>query len=429
MKYQRFNRFFVILFALSLIFFGQSIIAQTRSKKSLSQSQKAEVFNKVWKLINTRYYDPKMNGVNWLEQKTTYEPLARKTTGDEEFYDVLKKMVGEMNDAHTRFLTPREAKEDRAKKGTSVGILLSNIEGKTVVEKVRLNAKGELAKVREGMRVRTIDDKTIEEKLSEARQVVGGSSSNRASEIMAYRRILRGEPETSVKIGLTDENGKDFDVTLVRKVIDQSSEVISRKLPSGIGYIAVTSFRSPVSGKFKKALLELRGTQSLVVDLRYNGGGSISEVLKMAGYLLNKNRTFGQFMRRSGKTKQSLRKFSAGKRGGQIYSKPIVVLTSKYSASGSELFASSLQEFGRAKVIGTQTCGCLLGISRKHKIKGGGELHISDIGFLSSKGKVYEKVGVTPDKVVEIKIADLRNGIDRGIEEAEKMQNNSLTDF
>ena len=434
MKYKAFNnlfkrRFLTVFFALSfsLVNFGNVANAQTAS--ILSEKDRGKVFEKVWRLVDERYYDPKMNGVNWNSQKDIYRPMTKKSRTDAEFYDVMKKMVGEMNDAHTRFLTPREAKEDRIQKGTSVGILLSEVEGKTVVEKVRRNAIGELAKVRPGMIVRTIDGVQIEKKIIEAKNAVGGSSSSRAAEIMAYRNILNGEPNTSIEIGLTDEKETDFVVTLVRQIIDRSSQVVSQKLDSGVGYIAVTSFKSPVSDKFKKALIELKDAPSLIVDLRYNGGGNISEVLRMAGFLLNEKRTFGKLMRRSSRTKQEFRSFSAGKKGKQIYSNPVLVLTSKFSASGSELFSSSLQEFGRAKVIGTQTCGCLLGISQKHKLKGGSELHISDVGFLSSQGKIYEKTGVTPDKIVELKIADLQNGFDRGIAEAEKMQNDSMTDF
>lgn len=415
------NNLLRLLIVISLFLTSTPTSALAQSETSLSAEDKTEILEKVWKLIDERYYDPKMNGVNWVNQQRIYRPLIEDTKSDEEFYDVIKKLVGEMNDAHTRFLTPREARERRAKKGTTVGLLISNIEGKTVVEKVMSDAEGELARVQPGMIVRTIDGEPIRKKLLEAQENVGGSSSNRASEILAHRRVLSGDPETSVKIGLTDKNGKDLEVTLVRKVIDETSEVFTKQLPSGVGYIAVTSFLDPIADKFKEALLELSDSPALIIDLRYNGGGNISEVLEMAGYLLDKKYTFGTYVKRSGKTKQSLRTFTAGRKGGQIYSKPVYILTSKFSASGSELFASSLQEFERATVIGSQTCGCLLGISRKHQIIGGGELHLSDIGFISPKGNIYEKIGVTPDKVIDLKLSDIQSGIDKGILEAEKI--------
>ena len=424
------GRQFIGSFLIAILAFSSvPNLGYAQDKTPLSNDDRAKIFDKVWRLVNTRYYDPKMNGTNWSNVKEKYEPLIPQTSDDPEFYDVLKKMVGEMNDAHTRFLTPREARERRSRKGTTIGALLSEIEGKTVVEKVLPDAKGELAKVKPGMIVRTIDGVRVEKRLAEARKEVGGSSSKRALQILTYRRLLRGEPGTSIKIGLIGEDGKNFEVTLNRKVISQTSKAIGTILPSGIGYLAVSSFRAPISAEFKKTLLKLKDAPSIIIDLRYNGGGSISEVLRMAGMFLDKKYSFGKFMRRKGTAKQSLKKFSAGRKGRQIYSKPILILTSKFSASGSELFASGLQELGRAKVVGGQTCGCLLGISRKHRLRGGSELHISDIGFLSAKGKIYEKVGVTPDQVVKTKILDLQSGFDRGISTAEKLLSSTAVDY
>ena len=412
----------VVFILAAFVFFSASAnLANAQAKDELSAKDRINVFEKVWDLVNERYYDPKLNGVNWASVKVKYQPLIERAVSDEDFYNLLKQMTGEMNDAHTRFLTPREAVEFKKREGTTVGILLTNIDGKTVVERVLPDSEADNAKIKAGMSVRTIDGKTVKEKLAEAEKSIVNSSSDRATEILIYRRLLSGEPETSVKIGLTDEKGKDFEITLTRKVISQESKVIAQKLASNIGYISVSSFRAPVSEKFKQALIELKDTSGLIVDLRYNGGGNISEVLRMAGFLLDDEYPFGKYVRRAGDKKQSLRNFSAGIKGGQIYSAPVVVLVSKYSASGSELFSSGLQEAARANVIGSQTCGCLLGISRFYKMKGGGELHISDIGFLSAKGKIYEKIGVTPDKIVGLELKDLRNNVDVGINEAEKM--------
>lgn len=410
-----------IFLVLALVYSGTPGLGYSQSKSQLSSSERLQVFNKVWNLINTRYYDPKMNGVNWLSVQHEYRPLIVRTDDDSQFYDVIKRMVNKMNDSHTRFLTPLEARQRRARTGVTVGMLISKIGKRMIVERVLPDATGDLAKVKPGMIVRTVDGVPIEARFNKVRKEIGNSSSERALEILALKRIMRGAPGTYVKVGLTDENGNRFVVDLVRRTVPQNSEAIGRKLDSGIGYMLVTSFKAPISEKFKKALLKLQDTSGLILDLRYNGGGTIKEVLKMVGAFINERREFGKFLERSARSKQKLRTFSAGKKGGQLYANPLVILTSKYSASGSELFASSLQEIGRAKVVGAQTCGCMNGISRRHSLQDGSELHVSDIGFISAKGNIYERIGVTPDNRIELTINDLRNGFDRGLAEAEKM--------
>ncbi len=416
-----------LLLTFALLFTAIPSASFGYSAEELTFEDRTEIFENVWNLINDRYYDPNMNGVDWRRVRGNYEQQIADTKTSDDFYDLLKKMVGEMNDAHTRFLTPREAQERRDRQNTTVGILLSRVEGKSVVELVTPNAKNDLARVKPGMIVRTIDGIDVEKRFKDAQNELGESSSERSLEIMTYSRILRGEPGSSVKIGLTDHQGINFDVTLTREIVSETSEAVGRVLPSGLGYISISSFKSPISDKFKKTLSELQSTPALIIDLRYNGGGSISEVLEMAGVFLDRKYNFGKFLKRTGNSKQTLKKFTAGEKGGQLYGKPLIILTSKFSASGSELFASSLQELGRAKIVGEQSCGCLLGISRKHSLKDGSELHISDIGFVSPNGNIYEKIGVTPDVVIDQTIKDLQGGIDRGMSEAEKLLEDSAS--
>ena len=255
-----FRQIFVSIFVAAVLVFASSSL-NAQSKFQLSSKERLQVFDKVWNLVNTRYYDPKMNGINWLNIQQEYKPLIAQPKDDSDFYDIIKRMVNEMNDAHTRFLTPQEARNRRARVGTTAGILLSMIDGKTVVERVLSNATGDLAKVKPGMIVQTIDGVLIKDKFNQAIGEVGGSSSRRALEILALRRIMRGKPDTYVKVGLIDKNGKSFEANLIRRIVPRKSEAIGRKLKSGIGYIAVTSFKSPISGKFKKALLKLKDTR------------------------------------------------------------------------------------------------------------------------------------------------------------------------
>ena len=91
------------------------------------------------------------------------------------------------------------------------------------------------------------------------------------------------------------------------------------------------------------------------------------------------------------------------------------------SGSGSELFAGVMQENGRAVIVGRRSCGCVLGISEFKKLKGGGELAVSEYGYLSPRENSFEGTGVTPDKTVELKISDLQGHRDAALDEAERL--------
>jgi carboxyl-terminal processing protease len=97
-----------------------------------------------------------------------------------------------------------------------------------------------------------------------------------------------------------------------------------------------------------------------------------------------------------------------------------MILMSNYSASAAEHFAAGMQESGRARIVGGQSCGCMLGIMGKTKIKGG-ELYVSQLDFVTARGKRIEQVGVIPDVLIVPTVADTQAGFTRAINEAENL--------
>ena len=381
----------------------------------LLPKERLDVFDKVWEKINKKYYAADLNGVDWQAVRGKYQPQIEAVRTDREFYAVLKEMVGRMNDSHTRFLTPREAQEFKNQQGTGVGLRLGEVEGKTMVLQVLKDSPADRAGVKAGMTVRTIDGKPAAELMAEIAKDIGGSSSERAQKILANRRLLEGEPETSIAVGLTDIEGKNFEVQLIRKTNAQEPKPVARRLNSGIGYISLNTFRGNAFAVFKTEFEKIKDAPALIIDLRYNGGGSIAEVLEIAGLFEKKGTSFGKMFSRSQKTTT----ISAGGNDKNLYSAPVVILINASSASGSELFASGLQEAGRAVIVGSQSCGCLLGITEERELKGGGTLQLSEVGFTSANNKVYEKIGVTPDRIIPVTIQNLQTPVDEDLTEAE----------
>jgi C-terminal processing protease CtpA/Prc len=110
-----------------------------------------------------------------------------------------------------------------------------------------------------------------------------------------------------------------------------------------------------------------------------------------------------------------------GRNGAQIYSGPVVILVSEYSASATEVFSAGMQDSGRAKIVGSPSCGCVLGITHDRVMKGGGVLEISEVLWFSPKDRKLEGEGVIPDRVAVPTIASLREKRDLVLEAGEKM--------
>jgi carboxyl-terminal processing protease len=422
--YARFKRS-VILLLIAVILAAPSIhgafasssarTATPRNATPLNAKDRLDVFEDVWQIINEKYYDSAFNGVNWRAIRERYRPHVERSTTDEDFYALLKRMVGELHDAHTRFSTPEERRERERLQAVSAGLSIFEVEGKPVVVWVEPNSDAARAGIEEGMLVVSINGKTIDDQLAEARARVAGSSTDRAVKLRIYRMIVEGEPGTTLRITVARADGSKLDAQLTRRVVPDRAEVTSRRLASRIGYIKLTLWKSPIRKEFKKALKQMSDAPGIVIDIRGNPGGEAEEVVKIASYFFGTHVPFGKFFSRSGKAL-----YFRTSDDDQVYKGPVAILINEGSGSGSELFAGVMQESGRATIVGRRSCGCVLGISKYRKLKGGGELAVSEYGYQSPQGKSFEGTGVAPNKEVGLTISDLQHHRDAALEEAER---------
>ena len=384
---------------------------------SLSPKTRAKVFEEVWHIVDEKYYDPHFNGVNWAEVRDRYRPLIERAGSDDEFYQLLKRMVGELHDAHTRFHTPRERRERKKQQAVSVGLTLFDVEGYPTVIDVDSTSDAARLGVRPGMRLESIEGRPAGDWLAGHRAGVDESSSERATRLRLYRRLVDGEPGTPLKLGLRRTNGDYFEVTLLRRTESDAPVVNWRRLPSGYGYLKLNVWKSPIHKEVKRALKGLKDALGIIIDLRGNPGGQVDEVLEVAEHFFTTRVPFGRFTTRTG---HSLHLFAGhSDHRDDVYQGPVAILVNESSGSGSELFAGVFQENGRAIVIGRRSCGCLLGIAKFRKVEGGGEIAVSELAYVSPRGHRLEGSGVVPDKQVTLTSSDLHEGRDAALEAAE----------
>jgi carboxyl-terminal processing protease len=420
------------LFLPLLLVVWLSVFAWAGHPKPLSPKQRLKLFDQVWQLVNEHYYDPAFNGVNWNAVRERYRPRVASGSSDDDFYTLLTEMTAELHDAHTRFRSPAERERADKSQASTPGIAVGELDGNPVVITVDPDSEAARAGVEPGMIVATVDGLPFAERLAQVREEVGTSSSKRATALISYHRILTGEPESKVRLGLLRSDGTTLNVTLTRHLIQLAPPVFTRRLPSGYIYLRFGMFDETAAREFKEELTRATGAPGIVIDLRGNPGGDLQTALRIAGGFFAEKVSFGKVISRSGKAPSLLLRIlgvpselEVGRPGGQIYSGPVVILVNEGSGSDAELFSAGMQENGRAIVVGRQTCGCVLA-SIAHRVKGGGELDISEFNILTAKGKRLEGTGVVPDVPVPLTLADLRRHHDATLREAVAVLNSSI---
>lgn len=393
----------------------------------LSSKSRQEIFEKVWREIRDHYYDPAYNGVNWNEIHEEYSPLVTATKTDNEFYALMSQMTGELHDAHTRFNSPEQWRNYKRQQRVSAGFSVDDVDRRTVVTSVRPDSSAAWAGIEPGMVVVRVDGRAIEERIAEIEKSRPPSSSERATRMFIYGRVFGGPPESVMKVGLQRADGSEFEATVTRQIYSVAPDLVTDVLPSGHGYIRFDGFQPKITKEFKQALERFRNSPGIVIDLRRNGGGDLSVLLPIAGYFFGKRTLFAKDSTRSGKPLSEFAgifklplELYVGKEGEQIYSGPVVILVDARSASSSEVFAAGMQDSRRARIVGTQSCGCVLGIARPREVKGGGVLEMSEVLWFSPKGRKLEGTGVVPDRTVNLTVADLLRKRDPALVVAEK---------
>jgi carboxyl-terminal processing protease len=188
-------------------------------------------------------------------------------------------------------------------------------------------------------------------------------------------QMIRGPKDTKVTLTLIPANATDESkteqITITRGEIKLNQARAFAELHevpaaagkvSRVGVITLNSFygetgeaddakRATASNDVAELIGKLRGENidALVIDLRRNGGGLLSEAIKLTGLFIEQGPVV--------QVRDSLGRVSLGRDNSPAvaYDGPLAVLTSRFSASASEIFAGALQNYGRAVVIGDST--------------------------------------------------------------------------
>jgi len=239
---------------------------------------------------------------------------------------------------------------------------------------------------------------------------------------------LRGEPETTVTITILREGlDEPIDYTITREIIELRAVSYSDEVADGIGYIRLSRFSEGAGEEIEEALrgLKEKGIKGIILDLRGNPGGLLTEAVSVADRFLKRGRVI---VFTKGRIEGQNRKYYSEKDPIIPEEIPMVVLVDGASASASEIVAGAIQESDRGLIVGTPTFGkgcvqTVIALSETSALKlttayyytpSGRCINKEDHGqdksqvFRTAGGRIiYGGGGITPD--VEVKAWELNN--------------------
>jgi carboxyl-terminal processing protease len=282
-------------------------------------------------------------------------------------------MLEELHDPHSVFLrADRLARLNESTTGNygGVGIQIDVRDGWVIVVSALPGTPAERAGIETG-------DRIVE---------VGGKSTKGWS-MEETRSALRGAPGTSVSV-VTERAGTKRPVTLVRQEIHRSAVARSMLLPDGVGFVDLKAFSDSTEKELSRSIdsLSRAGMRSLVLDLRLNPGGLLTQGVGVSDLFLDRGQ---EIVTMKGRVRDANRNFvdSAPQRWPKL---PMVVLVDEYSASASEIVAGALQDHDRAVVIGHTSYG--KGSAQTlYPITGGSALKLTTAKWFTPSGRSISK--------------------------------------
>ncbi len=359
------------------------------------------------KVKNTKLLD--QDTVDKVDELTNYMDLYYY-----EDYDVqdvqdglLKGVVSGLGDKYSAYYTAEEYKEQQlSTSGTYYGIGAALAQDKDTMQVT-------ITKIYEGT-------PSEEAGLKKDDVIVSADGTDATSmELTDFVKLIRGEEGTTVHLEVyrpSTEETLEFDVE--RKNVELPS-VSSQMLENNIGYIQISEFQSKTAEQFESALSSLKdqGAQSLIVDVRGNGGGLVDSVVAILDDILPEGTvvyTEDKYGNRQDYTSS----------GDTYLDMPIAVLVDQNSASASEIFAGAIKDYNYGTLIGTKTFGKGI-VQTVFSLPEGDAIKITTAKYFTPDGNYIHGVGIEPDIELEYQFmggendeysVDLDNQIQKAIE-------------
>ena len=211
--------------------------------------------------------------------------------------------------------------------------------------------------------------------------------------------LLKGDPGTNVKVGISRKDLVDFDVIVTRAIIDV--EPVKSEVKDDVIYIRISTFNNKttkqIKGALERHLAELGNkSRGIILDLRNNFGGLLEEAIGASNLFLPSGSLIVSI---KGRKKDSEMKFIS-QEDDQARGLPIVVLINGGSASSSEILAGAIKYNKRGIVVGTKSFG-KGSVQKVAPLSNGGAIKLTEALYYTPDGQSIDNKGIEPNIIIE----------------------------
>ena len=373
--------------------------------------ENAQKFDEAWRLLRDNFYDPHFHGVDWrqgLYEK--YRPWAVGAVTIPDFNHVFTLMLGELNASHLGIYPPNRGKTEPEEVTTGLIGTLFDPDYNGPGFKVKKVLRGSPAdrfqsKLLEGDLITAINGEPLKQGDNFYRLMANRVEEKVLLEVMRNK----GTAKQALYLEITpvdSQNEAVYDTWVyeTRQKVEQLSD-------GKLAYLHIQGMGKPNLEKFENELYSVaHGKEGLLIDVRYNGGGWITDyllqILMTRQHAVTVPRDGGQG-------------YPQDRRSIFSWSKPIVVLINHQSYSNAEIFPWSIRTLKRGPIVGKQTFGAVISTGSAALIDGS-RVRLPFRGWYVNDGTFtnMELNGCPPDWPVENLPGEESAGIDRQLEKA-----------
>jgi len=313
-------------------------------------AKQIEIFTTLFKELNMNYVD--------------------ETNPAELMDSAIKNMLGEL-DPYTQFLNEQDVeayKINNAGEYSGIGAVVRSYESKLLIVEPYKGYAADEAGLKAGDEIIKIGETKVSDFDDDAGE------------------LLKGAANTSVEVTFVRQ-GETKTATITREGVEVDAVPFYDMIDEKTGYIVLSRFNRKASGQTKSALRDLkgRGAERLVLDLRGNPGGLLSEAINVTNLFVPKGELIVT-------TKSKVKKFNQEyrtKNQPEDKNIPLVVLVDGSSASASEIVSGGLQDLDRAVVMGARSFGKGL-VQRPLKLTYGTQLKVTISRYFTPSGRCIQ---------------------------------------